>query len=985
MMNERRVSVYKSGFQNYFRRELTMTRWIIALVAMSFLSASAMAGVTGKIAGQIVDKDGSGGLPGANVVVLGLSSVFGATSDPEGHFAILNVPAGTYDVKCSFIGYQDVVFKGIKVLPDLTTEVDFVLTAQALEAEAIEVVAVRPLVQKDNTSSMRLVTSEELEYMPVRGYAAATSLQAGVTTRNGVIYVRGGRFSEVDYIVDGVSQKDLQFGSSTTTLSNGAIDQVSVIVGGFEAEYGRVMSGVVKVVTREGGQNYSGSVEYITDEMNDRSWAGAPSYGYSTTDATLGGPLIPGTNGPSFFVSGERIDRLDRSPKWGVEVHDWEKDLLSQEDYDLLSEGILPHYTLERWGWQAKLSYRLSDAIGLKAGIIGSKTDRLSYIHSYRYNLRHAPRVKRNNNSAFARVTYTLGAKTFFTLQTSIFDQNFKVGDGIHFDNLHDYSRPQGNPRYDAESLFARGDVDSTEITRTTETINDRSITFFEGDEGRVYDDFEQTNSFYLTPIDFDLTSQISRNHQFKLGFDVQMHRLRYYRHLTPLLTFRGPFVSPDDRGGFQDVDRYGYQYDWNNQMVEPLDATRDAQKEPILASFYVQDKMEYDGLIINAGVRYDYLNASTDVLANEGVPLGGDSTLDPSDLAGNSVYHKISPRLGVGFPVTDKTVFHMNYGIFYQQPKLEDLYVGLDYLEYKVPLGGYYYAFGNPNLKPEKTTAYEVGLVQQMGGHASVDVTAYYKAVENLVQVATIPSNPTAFSTFRNNDYGTIKGLDFGLLMRRTERTTVRLSYSLAYATGTGSTPQTQRQIAWTFQPGVNEPPKSTSPLDFDQRHKVSASIDYRFVDKDGPRFLGGQPLSNAGINVLFTAGSGFPYTPTFTFNEVTTGASSSRPSGPVNSSYGPWTFRTDVKANKRFKIVGLQGDIYVWALNLFNRANATNPVYSSTGSPTTSGWLNTDEGREFVARFGQLGADKYKLKEKSPFNFETPRQVRFGLALSF
>ncbi len=962
-----------------------MTRWIIALVAMSFLSASAMAGVTGKIAGQITDKDDGGGLPGANVVVLGLHSVYGATSDPEGNFVILNVPAGTYDVKCSFIGYRDVVLKGIKVLPDLTTEVDFVLTEQALEGETIEVVAVRPLVQKDKTASMRLVTSEELEYMPVRGYAAATSLQAGVTNRNGTLYIRGGRFSEVDYIVDGVSQKDLQFGSSTTTLSSGAIDQVSVIVGGFEAEYGRVMSGVVKVVTREGGQNYSGSVEHITDEMNDRSWAGAPSYGYNTTDATFGGPLVPGTNGPSFFVSGERIDRLDRSPRWGVEVHDWEKDLLPQEDYDLLSEGILPHYTLERWGWQAKLSYRLSDEIDLKAGIVGSKTDRLSYLHSYRYNLRHAPRVKRNNNSAFARVTYTLGAKTFFTLQTSMFDQNFKAGDGVHFDNLHDYARPQGNPLYDAESLFARGDVDSTEITQTTDTINDRSITFFEGDEGRIYNSFEQSSSFYLTPIDFDLTSQISRNHQFKLGFDVQMHRLRYYRHLVPSLIFRGPFVSPDDRGGFQDVNRYGYNYNWDKQVIEPLDSTRDALKEPILASFYVQDKMEYDGLIINAGVRYDYLNASTDVLANEGVPLGGDSTLDPSDLAGNSVYHKLSPRLGVGFPVTDKTVFHMNYGIFYQQPKLEDLYVGLDYLEYKAPLGGYYFAFGNPNLRPEKTTAYEVGVVQQVGGHASVDVTAYYKAVENLVQVTTIPSDPAAFASFRNSDYGTIKGLDFGLLMRRTGRTTVRLSYSLAYATGTGSSPQTQRRIAWTFQPGVTEPPKSTSPLDFDQRHKISASIDYRFVDKDGPRFLGGQPLSNAGINVLFTAGSGFPYTPTFTFNEVTTGASSSRPSGPVNSSYGPWTFRTDVKANKRFRIIGLQGDLYVWVLNLFNRANATSPVYSSTGSPTTSGWLNTDEGRKFVERFGQLGEDKYKLKENSPFNFGTPRQVRFGLALSF
>ena len=144
---------------------------------------------------------------------------------------------------------------------------------------------------------------------------------------------------------------------------------------------------------------------------------------------------------------------------------------------------------------------------------------------------------------------------------------------------MNDYSRPQGNPRFDAENLFARGDVDSTEITPTTETFNDRSVTYFEGDEGRVYDDFEQSSSFYITPIDFDLTSQISRNHQFKLGFDLQLHRLRYFRHLTPTLTYRGPYEDADNRGGFQDTDRYGYQYDWNNEVLEPLDSTRGRQK----------------------------------------------------------------------------------------------------------------------------------------------------------------------------------------------------------------------------------------------------------------------------------------------------------------------------------------------------------------------------------------------------------------------
>jgi hypothetical protein len=297
--------------------------------------------------------------------------------------------------------------------------------------------------------------------------------------------------------------------------------------------------------------------------------------------------------------------------------------------------------------------------------------------------------------------------------------------------------------------------------------------------------------------------------------------------------------------------------------------------------------------------------------------------------------------------------------------------------------------------LKPEKTTAYEVGLVQQVSNNASVDVTAYYKAVENLVQVTTVQANPASFSSYRNRDFGTIKGFDLGVMMRRKGRASARISYSLSYATGTGSSAETQRNIAWTFQAGVTEPPKGTAPLDFDQRHKISGSVDYRFVDKDGPKFMGGYPLANAGLNVLVSAGSGFPYTPTFTFNEVTTLSVSSRPSGPINSSYGPWSFQVDAKANKNFKLAGINGNVYVWAINLFNRANVTgsntdgrgleSTVYSSTGDPSTTGWLNTAEGRQFVDRFGTLGEQKFKLAEQNPLNYDTPRQVRFGMALNF
>jgi len=978
-----------------------MHKQIIAVLLVILLPALAHGGTTGKVTGVVTDKEAGSPLPGANVVLVDAPVTLGATSDVDGRYILLNVPAGTYSLKCSFIGFQEVVVRNVHITPDMTTPLDFQLSSRTLElGQTLEVVATRALIQRDQTASARMVTSEEIENLPVRGYAGVTALQAGVTDMDGTLYVRGGRREEVAYYVDGVSQQDLQTGTTRTAINNNAIDQVVVTVGGFEAEYGRVMSGIVNVVTKEGGQDYSGTVEGITDEITSRGWLDTPSYGYNNLDFSLGGPVLPGSSRLSFFASGERRDRKDRSPHWGVQAGEafgpelgaFEETVLSTDELDMLRDGVLPHHSLDGWTWQSKFSFRVSDNMMFKAGLLGSVDKYESYIHAYRYNLRHSPRVERLSNSAFAKLTYTVGPRTFFTVGVNTFITRFKGGDGVHFDNIYEYARPNGNPRFDQESLFSSWDVDSTSTSQSTDP---KTLDFWEGDEGRVYDDYEQSESLYVTPIEFNITSQVTPNHQVKAGFDVQYHQLRYYHHLFPILSYRGAWVSTEDPGGFQDADRYGYNYNYYTREIVPLNSSRDNRKKPILGSFYLQDKVEYEGLVINLGLRYDYLNARTKVLADSGIPLGGDQKLDDADLSGNSVYHKLSPRAGVGFPVTDKTVFHVNYGIFYQQPKLEDLYVGLDYLEYKAPLGGYYYAFGNPNMKPEETTAYEVGVIQQVSDNIKVDVTAYYKAIKNLVEVTTIPSEPAAFSSFRNRDYGTVKGTDVSIVMRRKNRLSARVSYSLAYATGTGSSAQTQRNIAWTFQPGFTEPPKSTSPLDFDQRHKVSASLDYRFTDGDGPRFMGGHPLSNAGLNVLIKAASGTPYTPTYTFNEVTTLAVSSRPSGPVNSSYGPWTYQVDVKANKSFQIGGVRANGYVWVINLFNRANVSarntdrrgveSTVYSGTGNAETTGWLSTPEGRDFVARYGELGRQKYELKELDPRNFATPRQIRFGMSFGF
>jgi outer membrane receptor protein involved in Fe transport len=329
---------------------------------------------------------------------------------------------------------------------------------------------------------------------------------------------------------------------------------------------------------------------------------------------------------------------------------------------------------------------------------------------------------------------------------------------------------------------------------------------------------------------------------------------------------------------------------------------------------------------------------------------------------------------------VTDKTLLRVNYGQFYQQVNLQDLYVSYRFLQHKIRTGGYFVGFGNPNLKPERTTAYEVGVAQQLGERMRLDATAYYKDVKDLVEIVTIASSPNAFASYRNRDFATIKGLDVGWTMRPISNVAASLNYSLSYAQGTGSVSNSQRNIAWT----ASNPPKQSSPLDFDQRHKIAANIDWRFGRGEGPTIGGSHIFSNAGLNVLLSAGSGTPYTPVDVYDEVTLAAVSTTPTGPTNSRYGPWTSTIDMKLNKGFNLGSLNLDAYVWVLNLLDRKNAV-AVYESSGSAYTTNWLNTEAGQAFLANQGAAGQATYDLAQTNPALFGNPRLVRFGLRVGF
>jgi outer membrane receptor protein involved in Fe transport len=940
--------------------------FLILLLAVSV----AVAGTTGKISGIVKDKNTGEPLPGVAVSIAG--TTMGALTDQSGQYTILNVPVGSYTLKAQLVGFTSVEATDLRVSVDLTTSFDFDLASLTVESgEVVIVKAERPLILQDQTASLNIKSKEEIQQMPTRGYQDVVSLNSGVvafqenaalrTRGSGVreisnepsLNIRGGRSSDVAYYVDGFSQQDPLTGLSTTAINNNAIEEVQMTTGGFNAEYGKISAGVINVTTKEGAPDYAGNVEMITDNFHGES------YGYNTYAVDFTGPLTPTFKALSFYLSGERRWQADRDPK-------------------STAGGVLTNNRLNGYTWQGKLRYDLTERAILRFGILGSIDTWRQYIRSYYFIPEHMPKYEDKNNSLYLKLTHTLSKSTFYNLSVNYFGTERKRGDGVAFDDVYKYGNPAGNLRFEDTRLF-RPWEDPTTSQR----------------EEYVRDDYLHRNSSYIG-AKWDVTSQMNQTNEVQFGAEFQRHTLRYYRHLWPSKVFyeweqlengdSSYVLSPQ---AWLDVDAYGYDTTGNEKMDEGWNAA----KHPYEFSAYVQDKFEWEGLIVNAGLRFDYFNSNTLRLKNEYYPLDPDNAggiegqqLTEDDLEDAKGETQISPRLGVAYPVSDKTHFRVSYGKFFQRPELQYLYVSYTYLEYMTKVGPYYYPIGNPNLKPEETTAYEVGLTHRLGENTRLDITAYYKDVKNLTETLRLPSDPISYPTYRNRDFGTIKGIELGLKMRRTRNMTLDLSYTFSIANGTGSYATSQRNVAWVD----SERPIRVSPLDFDQRHKLTAVVDLRAGKGEGPKLGNIYLLENAGANIVFSAASGTPYTPMEVFNEVTLASVSPVPLSSINSRYGPWTYRIDLKLNRTFKVANFDIDAYVWVINLLDRENVLT-VYEGTGKADETGWLETPAGQTFIETYeepndlGYTGEQLYEIAQNTPLNYDTPRQIRVGMILSF
>ncbi|MCK9407627.1 MAG: TonB-dependent receptor [Bacteroidetes bacterium] len=990
--------------------------YLLLIGSLLFCSAELMA--SGKIRGSIVDEKTKEALVGASVVVVGTN--YGAVTDIDGNYIILNLPVATYSLRVSFLGYQNVIINNIKVNDDLTSEVNFNLTSTEVQLNEVVIIQDRPLVNKNATNAVRIGTQEDIQKLPVRGVQQAVVLSAGVVLQNGNLYIRGGRNDEVGYYVEGASSRSVVDGTNLTTIIPEALEEFQVQAGGYTAEYGGANAGIVRQSLRAGSQEYKVSIQAETDNFTDQFERkfGTYSYGYSNYVMTVGGPL-PGVSNVKFFVAGENQFQRD------VEVRFWDgftmKNLPNSKP-DALFNGVdkvvplleikpgnIPGQLRNRYTTNGTLTFDFNPIIVRLGGSFSHQreqknTDPITNI----YNMSRLGITENSNLLLNAKLTHILSSATSYDLNFSYLDDRNKTYDPYYGDNILLYADSIENTKHGFAFRNYYTDPASYELYDFTfDKPGEVQTNYTKGKQDKV-------------GVSFDITSQVNSEHQLKLGASIEQYTVRnftqggigllgYYRSnpddaRTPGER-RDVLVASNAGGNFYGYDMYGNEIDDADNI--------DGPKTPRYIGAYIQDKLEYSDLVVNAGIRLDYIDNDdikfVDDPTTPGVIEGPDNpSVDNSvaasypmvlatGIAKSDPFVGISPRLGFSFPVSDKTVFHLQWGKFLQAPRLNLIYRGRG-SQATIFSGGNF--ISNPvgyNIQPTRTTQYEVGFTQQFTENAAFDITGFYKDIQGQIQIKRIATTPQAtasgYNSYVNGDFVTTKGVELTLRLRRINRLRAQINYTYSDAQGTGSSPGAAVSSVenGTLYPSI------ISPLDFNQTHRGSINLDYAFGKDDG-----GPVLEQFGMNMLISFNSGHPFTRSSgsigqqdaqTGALVENDARNSNPLEAINSSTTPWNSNLDLRMYKGFDIAGVTAEIYCYVQNLLNTKNVIN-VYRRTGNAYDDGFLSNPElSASIVAGNGPGYEELYRnanLRNGMHYRnvalnnlFGTPRQIRFGMRL--
>ena len=909
-----------------------------------FIVSSLLAGSTGKIVGVVKDKKTGEPLIGVNLVLKG--TTLGASSDMDGTFIILNVPPGTYTLEAQYIGYNTVRIENLSVSSDHTTEVTIQMEETTLElGEAVTVVAERELVVKDLTASTATVSSEQMEALPITEISEALQLQAGYIDG----HVRGGRAGELAYWIDGIPVTDAYDRGQVVEVNKDMVEEMQFISGAFNAEYGQAMSGIVNITTKEPSRKFGGNLTvYAGDYFSTHDNIFWNIQNFNPTNiynfgGGIYGYIVPQKlsyylNARYIYFGGWLFGKRVYNP-WNISYLDSAGNFVQFRDPEGKGDGkYIPMNWNRKIYLQGKLIYNIAPTMKLSYNFISDNVDFEEYDRNYKLNPDGNLNKFRDGFTHILKLTHTLNNRTFYDLGFSYFTKTFKQ---YVYEDPHDphYVHPKVNDNQMLYS-FKTGGTNNQHFKRETKTMLAK----------------------------FDLTSQINKRHMMKTGVELRMHDV-YFDDII-LRPAGGDELDLEKDPPFMET------------VIYPISSIYHSQyhHKPVEFSAYIQDKMEFEDIIVNVGVRLDHFRPDGVVLADPSDPniynplrpehryhdLNGNGVKDPDEPyttleermkywykpASNKT--QVSPRLGVSFPITATGVIHFSYGHFFQIPNFELLYRNP---QFKLGSGtGNQGIIGNADLKPEQTISGEIGLQQQIGSNLAIDVTAYFRDIRNLTgtradQIEIFGGSAT-YSKLVNSDFGFVKGFIISIKNRYTQGFNYTLDYTYQIAKGTASDPEAaQKAYASGDLPEVH-----LIPLNWDQRHTLNGTISY-----NGKTW---------GISFIGQYGSGQPYTP-----RKTEDVSVLR----QNSETKPATWRVDMRLHKNFFIASKKFSLFLRVVNLFDRLNEVG-VFDDTGRAG----FTTD-----LERIKKLNPPLYVNSLEEWFTVAThysePRRIEMGVMVDF
>jgi len=1070
-----------------------MRRSGLVVLGLAVLSATPLFGQarSGKIQGRVTDKATGEPIAGAQVSVL--NSTLGNLTNSQGFYFINEVPAGPTSLRVQFIGYRPVILKDERILAGQTVNLNFQLEQTAVQLEAITVQGERnPLVPRDQVASKAIVKGETIDQLPLDNASSIVVLTPGVVQTNQGRTIRGGRPNEEAVFIDGVLVRSYGTGTAQNiNVPTNALEQVDVTVGAFSAQFGEGQSGVVSYVTKQGGPKYTGSLEVNTDQLSPDTWR----TDFNRLEATFGGPIA----GPlTFFLAGTANGRTrtlnDGVPEVfipdGVDTCPQDPDPANPTFSTICTPGQAATFRLPRTsatpGATDFVDVTAPRFIPLDNGRVApfNWVDQYLFTSNLSYQLPRGSRATlsytRNRNQSYGRglgvgslfqtenfrgslntqnvvtgglylvLTQSANQQLALDLRGSFQSDRFKSGilspqwwinnhdpflsfntSDIEFLVPRDTFRPQGFDVFDpsdqfinairsnafpAESLQffpSRNDLAGTQsLTGLSQNLRANPYAMRTGFLTGGTGNFQRTNALAVRDEDRiqlrgTVDWQLGRFNRVKLG---------------------GEYMSIDVRTGAARL------------FAGP---TIPEQAEPTRAGAFFQDRLDLGDLVLEAGVRWDYLDPKVELPRTPGFvfnvpdslkagftrvdaatgklvpffdkPCGGVSPTNPNGTCLNNFLpsatkSEFSPRIGASFPVTPTSTFRLSFGRFVQTPAFltgaAAGQVGLlrnNNNDLRSGLSNTNTTFARDVDLPS-TRQFEFGYRQLIGQDLVIDIAAFNKKQRDGLVFRKLPfedpTNPGQIfflNVATNSDFTESNGFDVKIDKGIGNLFQGSISYSFLDAKGTGSDPFTFTSLilrnvsnlaAITGQP--ENAPEVLLPLEESRRHNLSATTSLHFPRDFAEGSVAGLILSDLGVFAILTERSGLPFTK---FKNQANGeigpptrTFNGTASGGISNLRTDFTTTLDVRITKGFYFGGLEAQFFADIRNPFDLTN-NERVFLETGNQNNALFKEATLQNALADNLldGDNAIDGFDILAESPDNnfnkFELLRaEQRFG-----